>query len=197
MKITELKGITKEMLKQKTLPLYKAFIFHENGQEMKVNENADYLALSEEAAVRQLLLNTPMGIFRDKVNDGVRGFFGKDGFNLFGEKVEDTNEDDTEDVKFFDRMQVTTDGDGKVEKVDCKNAVINFAVFYMDLDDLKEKDLVEGGMDYFDENGVLGITLQNKVYKVDLDTKALASFKIRLDGDEKTVISGIKLKEVK
>lgn len=61
MKINEVKGIPKELLKGKTVPLYKAFVLTNSEDEMKINTSIDLLAISKEDAVQELINNIEMG----------------------------------------------------------------------------------------------------------------------------------------
>ena len=78
-----------------------------------------------------------------------------------------------------------------------KNTVVAFAVFKMDVEDLKSKSLVDGDEDYFKDD-IIAITLSDKKYKLDVDEKKLLRFKLVINPvNEERVISGIELKDIK
>ena len=60
MKINEVQGFPKELLKHKTVPLYKAFLFTDSEEEMKINTSIDLLAISKEAALEVLVNESPI-----------------------------------------------------------------------------------------------------------------------------------------
>ena len=69
MKIDEIKGFPKDLLKKKTLTLYKAFQIKDPDDEMQVNVSADLLAITEVAAVEQFLRTTSFLDFTDGILD--------------------------------------------------------------------------------------------------------------------------------
>lgn len=187
MKITEVEGIPQEVLKGKSLPLYKAFVFSKPGKEMVVNENADMMALTPEAAVYQLLREIPLEVFESTMSKAIVDL------THWDSSVGKLDEDDKE---YFYNNMVIEYKDNAIYKVEMKDVVVNFAIFKMDLSDLKKKDLVDGGSDYF-ENGVIGITLKDKLYKLDVEEKQLLSFKLQVNlENESRLISNIKLKDM-
>ena len=146
MKINEIKGFPKELLKGKTIPLYKAYFFADSEDEMKINTSIDLLSISKEAAVEQLVNELPM-----------------------------------QDV--VDGIYATT----------ILNHVVSFAVIKLDKADLLTKDVIDDG-DVFFENGVLSISLRDKLYKVDVEDNILESITIKIDDKtEKRICSDIKL----
>jgi hypothetical protein len=187
MKITEVEGIPQEVLKGKSLPLYKAFVFSKPGKEMVVNENADMMALTPEAAVYQLLREIPLEVFENVMNNVLTDMMCWD--STYGNLDEDDKE------YLYNNMSIEYK-DKTLYKIEMKDVVVNFAIFKMDLNDLKKKDLVDGGSDYF-ENGVIGITLKDKLYKLDVEEKQLLSFKLQVNlENESRLISNIKLKDI-
>ena len=60
MKINEVEGFPKELLKGKTVPLYKAFFFTNSEEEMKINTSIDMLAISKEDALVELINQSPL-----------------------------------------------------------------------------------------------------------------------------------------
>lgn len=192
MKIIDVKGIPADALKKKSLPLYKAFIFPKDDMEMQVNVNIDLLGLTPEAAVQRLLQDIPVEVFTEEMDEKIENLFeldpssGKDdgikGFDVIR--------------SFGESMQITHSSDG-VHKVNMKNTVVAFAVFKMDVEDLKSKSLVDGDEDYFKDD-IIAITLSDKKYKLDVDEKKLLSFKLVINPvNEERVISGIELKDIK
>lgn len=51
--ILDIEGLPKEVLKKKTVPLYKAFIL-KDGEEMRIDVNIDVLSISEESALQKM-----------------------------------------------------------------------------------------------------------------------------------------------
>lgn len=192
MKITDVKGIPTDALKKKSLPLYKAFIFPKDDMEMQVNVNIDLLGLTPEAAVQRLLQDIPVEVFTEEMDEKIENLFELD-----------PSSDKDDGIKGFDvirsfgeSMQITHSNDG-VHKVNMKNTVVAFAVFKMDVEDLKSKSLVDGDEDYFKDD-IIAITLSDKKYKLDVDEKKLLSFKLVINPvNEERVISGIELKDIK
>lgn len=192
MKITDVKGIPADALKKKSLPLYKAFIFPKDDMEMQVNVNIDLLGLTPEAAVQRLLQDIPVEVFTEEMDEKIENLFELD-----------PSSDKDDGIKGFDvirsfgeSMQITHSNDG-VHKVNMKNTVVAFAVFKMDVEDLKSKSLVDGDEDYFKDD-IIAITLSDKKYKLDVDEKKLLSFKLVINPvNEERIISGIELKDIK
>lgn len=150
MKITELEGIAKGLLKKKTLPLYKAFYIKEEGEEMRVNTAVDLLALSEKAALEEFVNNDPD----------------------YGEYLRSTYLENND-----------------------KFSTICFAVFQIDMKDLKEKDLLDEG-DVFFKNDVLSITLNDKIYKVDVIDKDIRNLVMEFL-DNRWKIKDLEMEDVK
>jgi hypothetical protein len=206
MKITEVEGIPSDLLKGDTLPLYKAFIFAKPGKEMKVNESAEFMALSPEAAVNQLLQEIPVDEFNKVLNKEIFGiddpecYAGENAFSttvtrLFGNFGKNIGMDSEDRQHLYDNLSVEYNKKTGY-KITVSNAVVNFAVFNMNLEDLKEKDLVDGGTDYF-RDGVIGITLKDKLYDLDVSEMALLSFHLVVNEETgNRSISHIKLKDV-
>lgn len=134
MKINEIENFPKELLKKKTLNLYKAFIIKDSEDEMRINQSADLLAITEEDAVADLIKNS---------------------------------------ISSENPIQPNTE--------------ISFAVFKVDLKDMENKELLDNGEDYF-KDGILFITLKDKIYKIDVYDKIITGY----DYND-NVISGITL----
>lgn len=60
MKINEIEGFPKELLKGKTVSLYKAYLFENSEDEMNINTSIDLLAISKEAALEQMMNDIPL-----------------------------------------------------------------------------------------------------------------------------------------
>ena len=60
MKITEVEHFPKELLRKKSVSLYKAFIIHDQDEVMNIDSNIDILAITEEAAVTSLVNELPL-----------------------------------------------------------------------------------------------------------------------------------------
>ena len=142
MKINEVEGFPKELLKGKTVPLYKAFFFTNSEEEMKINTSIDMLAISKEDALVELINQSPL---------------------------EDT-------------ILSTWSGN-----------TISFAVIKLDKADLLTKDLVDEG-DIFFENGIISVTLRDKLYKVDVVDYILRNISIQIDDKtQRRICSDIEL----
>ena len=142
MKINEVEGFPKELLKGKTVPLYKAFFFTNSEEEMKINTSIDMLAISKEDALVELINQSPL---------------------------EDT-------------ILSTWSGN-----------TISFAVIKLDKADLLTKDLVDEG-DVFFENGIISVTLRDKIYKVDVVDHILKNISIQIDDKtQRRICSDIEL----
>ena len=60
MKITDIEGFPKALLKKKEIPLYKAFIIINPDDVMNINSNIDILSITQEAAVASLVNELPL-----------------------------------------------------------------------------------------------------------------------------------------
>lgn len=188
MKITDVKGISSEALKKESLPLYKAFIFTKDAMKMTVNVNIDLLGITPEAAVRQLLQDIPVELFTHKMEDMID--------NMFGDVDGENPHNELDIQNFCESMQITSD-DGNVKTVTMKNTVVSFAVFNMDIDDLKSKSLVDGDEDFFRDD-IIAITLSDKKYTLEVTEKKLLSFKLSINPvNEERTISKIELSDMK
>lgn len=79
------------------------------------------------------------------------------------------------------------------EAMDIKGKCVSFAIFRIKKDELLEKNLVDNGDINF-ENGMISITLKDKVYIIDVEDKIIQD--ITIDIDPKTeyrICSNIKL----
>ena len=142
MKINEVEGFPKELLKGKTVPLYKAFFFTNSEEEMKINTSIDMLAISKEDALVELINQSPL---------------------------EDT-------------ILSTWSGN-----------TISFAIIKLDKADLLTKELVDEG-DVFFENGIISVTLRDKIYKVDVVDHILKNISIQIDDKtQRRICSDIEL----
>jgi hypothetical protein len=188
MRITEVEGIPQDELKKKYFPLYKAFIFSKPGKDMTINENAEMMGITPDAAVYQLLQEIPLEVFENELNKAFSDFA-----DFWKSPVGKLDNDDKEYL--YKQMTIDEAKDG-VYEVEMKDVVVSFAIFKMDTADLKTKELVDGGADFF-QNGILGITLKDKLYKLDVTEMQLLSFKLTVNlENEARIISDIKLKDV-
>ena len=137
MKITEVEGFPKSLLKKKTIPLYKAFYIETDDEEMKVSTSADLFAISEKAAFEAFI-----------------------------------NENDNYKKYMQSWLSEKMDISKPVE--DC-SLTISFAIFEMDTKDLKEKDLLDEGEVFF-QNDLISVTLTDKLYKVNVIDKTIIKF---------------------
>lgn len=150
MKIDELKEFPKSLLKKKHLTLYKAFVFENAEDEMKINTNIDVLAITKEAAIIKLLSEMANDAFTSSDEN-----FGKSNAitdNLFGSGM-----------------------------------VVSLAIIKLDTKDLLTKDIIDNG-DVFFENDLLSITLQDKIYVVDVEDVKINKISVTVDSDSTTVV---------
>lgn len=66
------------------------------------------------------------------------------------------------------------------EALDIKGKCISFAIFRIKRDELLEKDLTDAGEISF-ENGLISITLKDKVYIIDVEDKIIEDITIDID----------------
>ena len=143
MKITEIEGFPKALLKKKEIPLYKAFIILDSDDVMNINSNIDILSITQEAAVISLVNELPLD----------------DAMNL-------------------------------------KGKIISFAIIKLQKDDLLTKDIVDEGEPYF-QNDNIAITLDKKIFKIDVEDKMIEELDITIDErTEYRICTNIKLADV-
>lgn len=186
MKITEVKGFPEKLLKKDTLELYKAYFFTEGFEEadnkMNVDTSVDMFGLTQEAAVNELLLSLSTEVIVEKLHDVLGAFtpLSKDGW-------------------IYENMIVSLEGkvdDKDIVKVEMSNAKVAILQVVLDVDDLKEKDLLEDPEESYFKNDVLGIRLSDKKYEVNVMERSLVSFQMIIGTDGKE-ISKVKLTEDK
>ena len=143
MKITEIEGFPKALLKKREIPLYKAFIILDSDDVMNINSNIDILSITQEAAVISLVNELPLD----------------DAMNL-------------------------------------KGKIISFAIIKLQKDDLLTKDIVDEGEPYF-QNDNIAITLDKKIFKIDVEDKMIEELDITIDErTEYRICTNIKLADV-
>ena len=135
MKIDEIEGFPKALLKKKTLPLYKAFVIKDPDESMQINSSIDLLAITEEKAIETLLSSMS-----------------------------------TEELEEW-------------KQVDPNQRIISFAIFKLNMEHLKQMELVDHG-DIFFEDNMISITLRDKLYTIAVKDVILDSFEYTID--EKT-----------
>lgn len=183
MKINEIEGFPKELLKKKTLKLYKAFIFEEPNTEMKVNENVALMGITPEAAVNLLLETIPLEVFDDKWQEAFIDLMNRPG------------SDDNPTKPLWSNMTISKHENSVT--IDMDKTIVCFAVFEFPLDKLKEVDLVDGSEILYFLNGILGICLKDKEYTITVEEKRLCSFKVKVDVEtEQRFISNLKMEDV-
>ena len=74
MKITDIEGFPKSLLKKKHVELYKAFVVDDPDKELNVDTSIDMLAITKEAAVNEFVNEN-----KDFLNDFTDSIFDKDG----------------------------------------------------------------------------------------------------------------------
>ena len=74
MKITDIEGFPKSLLKKKHVELYKAFVVEDPDKELNVDTSIDMLAITKEAAVNEFVNEN-----KDFLNDFTDSIFDKDG----------------------------------------------------------------------------------------------------------------------
>lgn len=79
------------------------------------------------------------------------------------------------------------------EAMNIKGKCVSFAIFRVKKDELLEKDLVDNGDINF-ENGMISITLKDKIYIIDVEDKIVEDINIEIDPKtEYRVCTDIKL----
>lgn len=79
------------------------------------------------------------------------------------------------------------------EAMNIKGKCVSFAIFRVKKDELLEKDLVDNGDINF-ENGMISITLKDKIYIIDVEDKIVQDINIEIDPKtEYRVCTDIKL----
>lgn len=185
-KITDVKEIPSEMLKADTFDIYKAYFFDntkEDDYKMQINENVDMFGITPEAAVNELLRTVPSEIFVAQMNAEFDEMVGID----------------PEKKWIYDNMVVTVDGkvkDNDLCTVEMTNIVVPILTIRIDMDDLKEKELIEDGKEVVFHDDVIGITLSDKKYEMFCTMHQLVSFKIMINADGSRQITDISLKEI-
>lgn len=66
------------------------------------------------------------------------------------------------------------------EALDIKGKCISFAIFRITKEELAEKDLTDAG-DISFENGLISITLKDKIYTIDVEDKIVEDITIEID----------------
>lgn len=184
MKFTELEGIPKSLLKKKRIPFYKAYPFLKEGEEMKVNENIDLLALTPEAAVEKYLKDIDLNEFAKNYQEIFASIMGFGDKKIIGES----------NLTYQD-FYINFGDKGNPDRIKMHNLLVPFAVILVSTEDLKTIDLVDVGDDYF-QNDVVAITLKDKDIKIDLEELRFISFDMTVDANSgKRVISNVELKE--
>lgn len=190
MKITEIKGIPEKLLKKDTLDLYKAYFFTEDAQEeddnkMQFDQSIDMFGITPEAAVSELLLSLSSEVIVGKLQQEI--------LNLGDFPIKE------KDRWIYETMLVSLEGkvgDQDIVKVEMNNAKIAMLQLQLDMDDLKEKDLLDDPEESHFKNDVLGIRLSDKKYEIKVMEKNLVSFQMMISPEGKE-ITKIKLTEEK
>lgn len=185
-KITDVKDIPSKLLKGDTFDVYKAYFFDntkEDDYKMQMNENVDMFGITPEAAVNELLRSIPTEVFVAQMNaefDELRGI-------------------DPEKKWIYDSMLVTFDGkvkDNDLCTVEMTDIVVPILTIRIDMEDLKEKELIEDTEEVVFHDDVIGITMSDKKYEMLCTIYQLVSFKIMVSADGTRQITDIKLKEI-
>lgn len=185
--IKDIKEIPAKLLKNKTLDVYKAYFFDKASEEdhkMKINENVDMFGLTPEAAINELLHSIPTEVFVVQMN----------------KEFEEMAGDFDPDKKWlYESMVVSFDGkanDCDICRVEMKDIVTPILVLHIDMDDMKEKPIIEDTDEYIWHDDILGITVKDKKYEIECAMKQLISFKIMINANGTRKISDIKLETV-
>ena len=171
----DLKGIGAEkLLQNEWVPLYKAFPFIKEEEDMQVNTNVDLLATTPEGAIKKCFRE----IDPDNLVNGIFGEMGTfeflDAFKeVFSKKGKKKKEEDADPV-----LKETT--------VKVNNLLVPFAIINVKSKDLKEQPLVDEG-DVYQKEEVFSITLEGKSVKIDLVEKRLKSFNLKIKQNSRVV----------
>lgn len=184
-KITDIKEIPTNLLKEDTFNVYKAYFFdstksEEEDYQMQVNENVDMFGITPEAAINELLHSIPTEVFVAQMNAEFEELTGVDP----GKKW------------IYQNMLVTVEGkvkDKDICTVEMNDIVVPILTISFDMNDLKEKDLIEDTDEAVFHDDILGITLSDKKYELYCSMYQLVSFKIMIGADGTREISDIKI----
>ena len=184
-KITDIKEIPTNLLKEDTFNVYKAYFFdstksEEEDYQMQVNENVDMFGITPEAAINELLHSIPTEVFVAQMNAEFEELTGVDP----GKKW------------IYQSMLVTVEGkvkDKDICTVEMNDIVVPILTISFDMNDLKEKDLIEDTDEAVFHDDILGITLSDKKYELYCSMYQLVSFKIMIGADGTREISDIKI----
>lgn len=184
--IKDVKGIPDELLKKDTLDVYKAYLFSKETDEdhkMTINENVDMFGITPEAAVKELLHVIPTEDFVKQMDGGLDEITGGDGLN--------------ENLKWLYSM-MTIHVDGKTDgsdicTVEMTDIVVPILIIKINMDDLKNKDLIEDAEEAVFHDDTIGLTLKDKQYDMECETQRLLSFKLVINADGTRLIEDIKL----
>ena len=184
-KITDIKEIPTNLLKEDTFNVYKAYFFdstksEEEDYQMQVNENVDMFGITPEAAINELLHSIPTEVFVAQMNAEFEELTGVDP----GKKW------------IYQNMLVTVEGkvkDKDICTVEMNDIVVPILTISFDMNDLKEKHLVEDTDEAVFHDDILGITLSDKKYELYCSMYQLVSFKIMIGADGTREISDIKI----
>lgn len=184
-KITDIKEIPTNLLKEDTFNVYKAYFFdstksEEEDYQMQVNENVDMFGITPEAAINELLHSIPTEVFVAQMNAEFEELTGVDP----GKKW------------IYQNMLVTVEGkvkDKDICTVEMNDIVVPILTISFDMNDLKEKDLIEDTDEAVFHDDILGITLSDKRYELYCSMYQLVSFKIMIGADGTREISDIKI----
>ena len=184
-KITDVKEIPSNLLKEDTFNVYKAYFFdstksEEEDYQMQVNENIDMFGITPEAAIHELLRTIPSEVFVAQMNAEFDEMVGVD-----------------PDKKWiYNNMVVTVEGkvkDRDVCIVEMNDIVVPVLTISFDTEDLKEKELIDDADEIVFRDDILGVTLSNKKYTLYCSMYQLVSFKLMIGADGTRDISEIKI----
>lgn len=187
--IKDVKEIPSKMLKGDTFDVYKAYFFNKEQDEdykMSVNENVDMFGITPEAAVNELLRSIPSEVFVAQVNGELDELLGGNGI-------------DSDKKWIYRDLIVNLDGkvkDRDVFVVEMTDVVVPILTIHLNMEDLKDKNLIEDSEEVVFHDDVIGLTLTDKLYEIECGMQRLVSFKITIGTDGFREVSEIKLEEV-
>jgi len=171
----DLKGIdAKKLLQNEWVPLYKAFPFIKEEEDMQVNTNVDLLATTPEGAIKKCFQEIDPDDLVNELFEGMHTFEFLDAFkDVFSKKGKKKKEEDNDPVL-------------KETLVKVNKLLVPFAVINVKSKDLKEQPLMDEG-DVYQKEEVFSITLEGKSVKIDLVEKRLKSFNLKIKQNSRVV----------
>lgn len=187
-KINDIKELDPKLLKGDTFNIYKAYFFDNTKSEeedyaMKLNENVDMFGITKEAAIHELLRSIPTEAFLAQLKS----------------EFDELSGIDPDREWLYRNMVVNVEGKAKGNDlcvVEMTDIVVPILTISLDLEDLKDKELIEDAEEPVFHDDVIGITLSDKKFDIYCSMTQLLSFKLIINADGGREITDIKTEEI-